>query len=199
MASLRKDVEDRSRIESFIANCLLDVNSKLAAFTSGPDAFEYLIAEFAQQFSAIDPFQVHVMPTKFHVEEGTPLTEWLIAIKLVVVGSMNMGAFSPGFAVVLGNLKASRLSSQHPTILLIFSLALDRSNNSLGEVWAIFDTAKYNMTGAKRATHASVSPPVPSFQKNTRHSKPRVMSVSANRYLPIMDNAQEVEFGDEFE
>ena len=50
------------------------------------------------------------------------------------------------------------------------------------------------MTGAKRATHVSVSPPVPSFQKYSRHSKPRVMCVSANSYLPIMDNAHEVEY-----
>ena len=73
---------------------------------SGPDAFEYLIAEFAQQFSANDPSQVPVMLAQFHVEKGTPFKEWLIAIKLVVVGSMKMGAFSPGLVVVLGNLKA---------------------------------------------------------------------------------------------
>ena len=198
MASLRKNVEDRSRIEDFIYNCFLDVNSKLASGMPGPDAFEYVIAEFAQQFSAIAPVQVPVMLAKFHVEEGTPFKEWLITIKLVVVGSMNMGAFRPGLAVVLGNLKAC-LSSQYPTILLFFGLALDRSYNSLGEVRAIFDTAKDNMTGAKRATHVSVSPPVPSIQKYSRNSKPRVMSVSANRYLPIMDNAHEVEFDDESE
>ena len=148
--------------------------------------------------ATIDPSQVPVMLAQLHVEEGTPFEVWLIAIKLVVVSSMNMGAFSPGLAVVLGNLKAC-LSSQYPTVLVFSCLALNRSYNSLEEVWAIFDTATENMTGAKRATHVSVSPPVPSFQKYSRHSKPRVMSVSANRYLPIMENVHGVEFDDESE
>ena len=62
------------------------------------------------------------MLAKFHVEEGTPTKEWFIAIKLVVVGSMNMGAFSPGLAVVLGNLKAC-LSNQHPNHFDDFGLS----------------------------------------------------------------------------
>ena len=165
---------------------------------SGPDAFEYLISEFAQQFSSIDPAQVPGMLAQFQVEEGTPFKDWLIAIKLVVVGSMNLGQFSPGLPVVLGNLKAC-LSSQYPTMLLFFGVALDQSYSSLGQIWNIFDQAKDNMTGAKRASHVSASPPIPSFQRYNRHTKPRVMSVSSNRYLPIMDNAHEVEFDDESE
>ena len=40
--------------------------------------------------------RVPVMLAQCHAEDGTPFKNWLIAIKLVVVESVNMGAFSPG-------------------------------------------------------------------------------------------------------
>lgn len=103
----------------FVVNCFAEVESRLTARMPGPDAFEYLIAEFAHQFSAIDSAQVSGTARAVSRRGRRAFQEWLPAIKLVVGGSMNMGSFSPGLPVVLGSLRAC-LSSQYPAIVLFF-------------------------------------------------------------------------------
>ena len=77
---------------------------------SGPAAFDSLLEDFAQHFSSLNPTQVPIMLAQFHVPTGTPFKDWLIELKVVVVGVLNMGDFSPSLVTILGNIKASLAS-----------------------------------------------------------------------------------------
>ena len=76
-----------------------------------------LLKNFEQHFSTINPAQVQIMLAQFYVPTGTPFKDWLIELRVVVVGVLNMGDFSPGLVTILGSIKAS-LASQFPLVLL---------------------------------------------------------------------------------
>ena len=193
-----RNVPGKLRITSLIDNSFHAIKTKVdSGALSGPAAFDLLLKDFAQHFSSLNPAQVPIMLAQFHVPTGTPFKDWLIELKVVVVGVLNMGDFSPSLVTILGNIKAS-LASQFPSVLLFLGDALNRKHESIEQVWDVFEGAKDNMTPAAHAGHLS-SRPILSYQTRTANSKPRVMTVADNNMYDVLDNAHEVDFEDENE
>ena len=96
-----RDVPGKLRITSLIDNSFHAIKTKVdSGALSGPAAFDLMLKDFAQHFSSLNPAQVPIMLVQFHVPTGTPFKDWLIELKMVVVGVLNMGDFSPSLVAI---------------------------------------------------------------------------------------------------
>ena len=102
-----RNVPGKLRITSLINNSFHEIK---------PAAFDLLL-EHSHSTSRLSIPHKFRSCSQFHVSTGTPFKDWLIELKVVVVGVFNMGDSSSSLVTILGNLNTS-LANQFPCLVV---------------------------------------------------------------------------------
>ena len=176
-AAITPNRDDTHGLHRLVDDLFSQLQERMTAGSSGPEAFKTLLADFADYFDRAPHGAALATLQSFGVRTGTPFASYLRALRVVVASTVEKGGpLAPSTAMAI-ELFRIRTAQQYPMLMpTLFpgDLAIiEKPYVTLASMWAAFGDLKHNMSPAIDGDAFASAPQAPSL-----HAPPTV-AVSA--------------------
>ena len=164
-------------LHRLVDNLFSQLQERMTAGSSGPEAFKTLLADFADYFDRAPRGAALTTLQNFGVRTGTPFASYLRALRVVVASTVDKGgplALSAAMAVEFVRIRtAQQYPMLMPTLFPDDLATREKPYVTLASMWAAFGDLKHNMSPAIDGDAFASAP-----QASSLHAPPTV-AVSA--------------------
>ena len=149
-AAVTPNRDDTHDLHRLVDDLFSQLQERMTAGSSGPEAFKTLLADFADYFDRAPRGAALATLQNFGVRTGTPFASYLRALRVVVASTVEKGStLAPSAVMAIGLVRIST-AQQYPMLMpTLFPGDLatrERPYITLASMWAAFDDLKRNMS-----------------------------------------------------
>ena len=182
-AAITPNRDDTHDLHRLVDDLFSQLQERVAAGSSGPEAFKNLLADFADYFDRAPRGAALATLQNFGVRTETPFSSYLRALRVVVASTAEDGgplAPSAAMAIELVRIRtAQQYSMLIPTLFPGDPATREKPYVTLASMWVAFVDLKHNMSPAIDGDAFASAPPASSL-----HALPTVVVSTASAAAP---------------